>query len=186
MAEPKMSDTRPLSPEPVVISVQMGGKSRTFSYEQTFALGCNMLEKSEVESAAHLFEQLKRFTDRGPRAYIMHAFCEAAALHFDSCSKPLLAAFDGDKKDIVADLHNAFISYHVGIRMDALKTMVELVNKRHDLPTLCLLLGNMYKASGNLALARKCWALAVKRDWPAGGVALVARHHLESVGNDGR
>jgi hypothetical protein len=185
MTEAKMSDTQPLTPEPVIISMQIGGKSRSFTYEETFALGCRLLETQEIESAAQVFEQLKRFTDRGPRACIMQAFCEAAALHFENCSKPLVGAFAGEKQDqdIVGELHNAFISYHVGIRGDALKAMVELVNKHHELPTLCLLLGNMYKASGNLEVARKCWELAIKRDWPTGGVALVAAQHLKKHGS---
>jgi hypothetical protein len=136
-----------------------------------------------MESAARLFEQLERFSDRGPRAFIMQAYCEAAALHFDRCSKPLVAAFNDEKQKLVLELHNAFISYHIGIRSDAIHSMVELVNKHHDLPSLCLLLGNMYKASGNLQLARKCWELALKRDWPTGGVALAARRHLESAGS---
>jgi hypothetical protein len=180
MIDTSLSDTGPLGPEPVTIPIRWAGKDRNVSYEQAFVLACSMLEKHQVESAARLFERLEQYTDRGPRASIMHAFCEAAALHFDSCSKPLVSAFDSTKDSIAGDLHNAFVSYHVGIRQDALRAMAELVNKHRDLPTLCLLLGNMFHAGGEAAMARKCWSLAIQRDLPNGAVALAATRHLKS------
>ena len=159
-----LSDTGPLGPQPVTIPIRWGGKDRNVSYEQAFVLACTLLERHQVEAAARLFERLEPYTDRGPRASIMHAFCEAAALHFDSCSKPLVSAFNGNNNSIAGDLHNAFISYHVGIRQDALQSMAELVNKYRDLPTLCLLLGNMFRAGGETAMARKCWSRAPNRE----------------------
>jgi hypothetical protein len=100
-------------------------------------------------------------------------------MHFDSCSKPLTEAFAGSDPEIITSLHNAFISYHVGIRQEGLDAMIALVNKHPDLPTLCLLLGNMLDAAGRLAMANRCWALAVHRDRPGGAVAAVAMRHLQ-------
>jgi hypothetical protein len=180
MIDSSLSDTGPLGPEPVTIPIRWAGKHRNVSYEQAFVLACTLLERGEMESAARLFERLETYTDRGPRAAVMHAFCEAAALHFDSCSKPLISAFD-TKKSIAGDLHNAFVSYHVGIRQDALSAMAELVNQHRDLPTLCLLLGNMFQAGGEIAMARKCWSMAIKRDYPNGAVALAADRKLRST-----
>ena len=102
----------------------------------------------------------------------MQAFCEAAAMNFQECSKPLAQVFEGEKQEIAAALHTAFVSYHVGIRQDALNAMVELVNKHSDLPTLSLLLGNMLAAANQLPMAQKCWLLAVRRDqtrWSSSG-----------------
>jgi hypothetical protein len=166
------------SPTPVEIEVGIGDQTHRLSYEKAFALGCNLLEKGQIADAAALFERLEEFTDRGPRAFIMQAFCEAAALHFEDCSRPLVQAFDGENQEIAGVLHNAFVSYHVGIRQDALNAMIELVNRHRDLPSLCLLLGDMLEASNRLPLARKCWSLAVHRDRPGGAVAAVAMQHL--------
>ena len=173
-------DTKPewWFPAPTEIRVVIDGESRALFYEQAFVLGCSLLRKGHVADAAKLFERLEEFTDRGPRAFIMQAFCEAAAMHFDKSSQPLMEAFDGESQEIASALHNAFVSYHVGIRQDALKAMAELVNTYRDYPTLCLLLGDMLKEAGKQPLARKCWSLAVHRDRPGGAVAVVAMKRL--------
>lgn len=173
------SDTRPLAPAPANLEITMGGKVRTVSYEQAFVLAFALMDQKQYEQAARLFERLEMFTDRGPRAFIMQAFCEAAASRFDGCSKPLTATFQGDSQSLAADLHSAFISYHVGIRQDAITTLAEIVNRNRELPTLCLLLGDMFQAFGKTEMARNCWSLAIKRDWPNGSVAIVAARRMQ-------
>ncbi len=181
MDEPKLSDTRPLAPPPSSIALRLGGKNQKVSYEQAFVLAFSLLQERQPETASQVFERLEKIPDHGPRAFIMHAFCEAAALHFESCSKPLVVAFDGSRSSIAGDLHNAFVSYHVGIRQDAGKSMADLVNQHRDLPTLCLLLGTMFHAGREATMARKCWSLAIKRDYPNGAVALVAAQQLHNA-----
>jgi hypothetical protein len=168
-------------PPPAEIEITFGGEVHRLRYEKAFALGCRLVKQGQVEDASKLFERLEHFADRGPRAFIMQAFCEAAALHFDNCSRPLAAAFEGDDQQIAVELQNAFVSYHVGIRDDALKAMAKLVNKYQELPTLCLLLGDMLEAAGKLPMAQKCWSLAVHRDWAGGGVAAAAMLRLHSL-----
>jgi hypothetical protein len=165
-------------PTPAEIEVKIGDETRRLRYEQAFALACTMIERGQAADAARLFERLEEFTDRGPRAFIMQAFCEAAALQFDASSRPLTAAFEGDDRVIAGALHNAFVSYHVGIRKDGVNAMIELVNKHPDLPTLSLLLGNMLESAGRLPMAQKCWSLAVHRDRQHGAVAAVAMQKL--------
>jgi hypothetical protein len=177
----ELSDTQPLGPAPATLDVHFGGKDRTVTYEQAFAFAFALIDQKQFETAAQLFERLQQFKDRGPSAFIMQAFCEAAASHFDRCSKPLAATFEGESRTLASDLHNAFISYHVGIREDAIKSLAELINRNRELPTLCLLLGDMFRAMGKADLARRCWSLAVKRDWPNGAVAMVAAQHLHKL-----
>lgn len=177
-------------PTPAEITVGIGDQSYRLTYEKAFAFGCSLLEQGRLADAAALFERLEEFADRGPRAFIMQAFCEAAALHFDDCSKPLNTAFEGANQETANSLHNAFVSYHVGIREDAIKSMIELVNEHRDLPTLCLLLGDMLAAASQIPMARNCWSMAVKRDRQNGAVAGVARSRLQraaekSSDNDG-
>lgn len=176
-----LQDTKPIGPAPATLEVRFAKKVQKISYEQAFVLACSLIEQNQLEAATALFARLEKFTDRGPRAFIMQAFCEASALHFANCSKPLVDAFNGDRQSIAADLHNAFVSYHVGIRLEAIAAMADLVNKHHDLPTLCLLLGDMFGKVGNAEQAKKCWSLAVRRDWPNGAVALVAAQRLQRL-----
>jgi hypothetical protein len=171
-------DTELEPPQPAEIAITMGGQTHRLGYEKAFALGFELLEKGKLADAAALFERLEEFADRGPRAFIMQAFCEAAALHFDQCSQPLARAFRGDRQAIAGALQSAFVSYHVGIRKDALNSLTELVNTHHELPTLCLLLGDMLETANDLPMARKCWSLAIHRDRPGGAVAAVAMRHL--------
>lgn len=175
---PESSESNSKSAGPVDIAVIVDGKARRLRYDKAFILGCKLLETGHARDAARLFERMEEFVDRGPRAFIMQAFCEAAAMHFEKASKPLETAFEGDDRKIAESLQAAFVSYHVGIRHDAIKTMTELVNTYHDLPTLCLLLGDMLNASGKLPLARKCWSLAIHRDRTGGAVAAAAMRQL--------
>jgi hypothetical protein len=163
------------------IEFRLGDRDYRLVYEQAFVFAYNLFEQGHLEAAAQLFERLESIEHRGPRAFIMQAFCEAAALHFDECSKPLVKVFDGDNKSLAADLHNAFISYHVGIREEALNSMVDLVNQHRELPTLCLLLGDMLRAAGELQMAKRCWRRAIQRDAPDGPVAAVAARHLHAA-----
>jgi hypothetical protein len=175
------SDTRPLAPEPATLEINIGRQSQAVTYEHAFVFACGLIDRKRFEQAACIFKRLQTFPDRGPRAFIMEAFCEAAASHFDCCSKPLAATFDGKKQPLAAELHNAFISYHVGIRHEAITTLAEVVNRNRELPSVCLLLGDMFRAMGKGKMARRCWSLAVQRDWPNGAVALVAARRLHSL-----
>lgn len=177
----ELVDTELEAPAPASIEIIVHSKKRRLTYESAFALGCSLIKKGQVADAARLFERLEEFTDRGPRAFIMQAFCEAARLNMAECSRPLKQAFHGEEQAIATALHNAFVSYHVGIRDEALKSMIGLVNEYRDLPTLCLLLGDMLQATGQLPMARKCWSLAVHRDRPGGAVAAVALRQLKAA-----
>jgi predicted Zn-dependent protease len=165
-------------PAPSTVKVVVDGVSHELRFDQAFALACDLLEKGAAREASKLFERLEEFPDRGPRAFIMQAFCEASTLNFEKCSKPLRQALAGQDQSVAEALHAAFVSYHVGIRQDALESMTKLVNEHTELPTLCLLLGNMLRKEGKLSLARRCWTLAVKRDRTGGAVAAAAGKRL--------
>jgi hypothetical protein len=163
------------TPAPAEIALTINGELHTLPYEKAFALGCSLLEKGLPEQASRVFEKLEPFSDRGPRAFIMRAFCEAAAKHFAQCSAALSQAFEGESQEVAETLHSVFVYYHLACRKEA---MHDLANKHHELPTLCLLLGDMLAAAGNSSLARKCWKLALRRDRPDGAVAAVSKQRL--------
>jgi hypothetical protein len=163
---------------PAEIELTINGEPHRLSYERAFALGCTLLNKGQTEHASKVFERLEAFTDRGPRAFIMRAFCEASAGHFDRCSAALCQAFPGDSLEVAETLHSVFVFYHVASRKEAIRDLIELVNRHRELPTLCLLLGDMLAAAENALLARKCWKQAVRRDRAEGAVAAVAKKRL--------
>jgi tetratricopeptide (TPR) repeat protein len=170
---------------PAEIELTINGQPHWLSYEHAFALGCTLLDKGQSEQASKVFERLETFTDRGPRAFIMQAFCEAAAGHYDRCSAALCQAFPEDVLEVAETLHSVFVFYHVASRKEAIRELIELVNKHHELPTLCLLLGDMLAAADNAPLARKCWKQAVRRDRAEGAVAAVAKKRLTQAGVTG-
>lgn len=172
------------STPPVDIEVVIDGRPQRLRYDKAFVLACALLEKGQLDEASKLFERLEDFVDRGPRAFIMQAFCEAASLHLEKCSESLAEAFEGEDRSIADALQSAFVSFHVGIRQDALKTMTDLVNAHHELPTLCLLLGNMLKKDHKIPLAKKCWKMAIQRDRTGGAVAAAATRQLKKYSAD--
>ncbi len=149
-----IADSDAESTLPVDIEIVVDGRPQRLRYDKAFVLACALLENGQTSEAGKLFERLEAFTDRGPRAFIMQAFCEAASMRVEKCGESLSAAFEGEDQKIADALQSAFVSYHVGIRQDALQVMTDLVNAHHNLPTLCLLLGNMLKADEKLPLAR--------------------------------
>lgn len=84
-------------------------------------------------------------------------------------------------RKFAAASHTAFVVYHVGIRQDALRAMFDLVNKHRDLPTLCLLLGNLLAATKQRSTAKKCWSLAIQRDRPRGAMAAVVNAAFTTI-----
>lgn len=173
--EPAMEPS-PISPVAAQIELTVKGQKHKLSYEKAFSLACGLLESDRVEDASKLFSRLEEFTDRGPRAFIMHAFCESAAKHFDASKDRLDAAFAGNAH-LAEAINDAFVLYHVASRQEGMQLIGELVDKHENLPSLCLLLGNLLQST-NRELAKRCWSLAVHRDRPGGAVAAVAMHHL--------
>jgi hypothetical protein len=169
------------APAPAEIELTIGEHKHKLRYEQAFALACRLVESGRLDDASKLFDRLEEFTDRGPRAFIMHAFCESAAKHFDVSKDRLDAAFDAEKAQLAAEINDAFVYYHVAGREEGIRMIAELVDKHDTLPTLCLLLGNMLRSRGDAALAKRCWSLAIHRDRPGGAVGAVAMHYLRHV-----
>jgi tetratricopeptide (TPR) repeat protein len=167
-------------PAPAEVEVVIDGERKRLTYEQAFRLGCVLLGAGKRLDAAKLFKCMEAFTDRGPRAFIMEAFCEAAAMQFDNCGESLAEAFEDDKA-IATRLQNAFISYHVGIREEGIQALVELINEYDDLPTICFLLGEMLSKADRPDMAKKCWKLAIERDRKGGAVAAVAARRIKSL-----
>lgn len=165
-------------PAPAQIELTIGDQKQKLSYRAAFALACGLLQNDRVDDASKVFGKLEEFTDRGPRAFIMHAFCESAAKRYDASKERLDAAFSGENAQIAAEINDAFVIYHISSRKEGMSMIAELVHKHENLPTLCVLLGNVLQSRGDLSLAKRCWSMAVHRDRPHGAVGGVAMHYL--------
>jgi thioredoxin-like negative regulator of GroEL len=158
--------------------MHIGGRKHVVTYEQAFSHGHMPLEKGHVEEAASVFSILVKTPDRGPRAQIMLARCQAAMASFAGSREVLGTVFHGDQQIIADELQGAFVYYKLGMRAEALKCIAGLVRRHRALPTICLILGDMFHADGDISRARQCWRLAIERDRPNGGVALAAKRQL--------
>lgn len=167
----------PALPEPT-FAFQLGDQKRHLTFPQAFAFGYSLCRAKKFEAAAAVFERLAKVTERGPRSHIMHALCKAGLADFKGAKLVLDHAFAGEERLLADAIQEVIVESRIGIKDMALRELITLVNNHHDLPTLCLWLGDLLETSGDLAKARRCWKLAVKRDRPDGAVALVARQQL--------
>lgn len=161
------------------IKLHLHGRTHRLTLNKAFAVGCWLLQRGQAERAAKVFERLAAMPGCGKPVFIMWACSEAAAKHFDRSIAALARVFGEGQQDVAEALHNAFVSYFVGLRQEALATLVELANHHRELPALCLLLGELLAASGKPDLARQCWQKALQRDQIGGTVAAVAKQRLE-------
>jgi len=162
-------------------SFTIGGKSLALDYPRAFALGDQLLQSGHVTTARAIFESLGKTPNRGPRAQIMLALCQARLNEFANCSTTLAAAFEDDKDSISENLHSALVFQKLGFRSDAIDTLGQLVTRFAGLPTVCLLLGDLFAVQGDRNKASDCWTMALKRDRLQGGVAIAARRRLKST-----
>jgi len=162
-------------------SFTIGGKSLALDYPRAFALGDQLLQSGHVKTARAIFESIGKTPHRGPRAQIMLALCQARLNEFAACFTTLAAAFEDDKQSISENLHSALVFQKLGFRSDAIDTLGKLVTQFAGLPTVCLLLGDLFAVQGDHGKASDCWTMALKRDRLQGGVALAARRRLKST-----
>jgi len=159
-------------------SFTIGGKPLVLDYPHAFAFGDQLLQSGHVKTARAIFESLVKTPHRGPRAQVMLALCQARLNEFAACSATLAAAFE-DTQTISENLHSALVFQKLGFRSDAIDTLGQLVTQFADLPTVCLLLGDLFAVQGDRDKASDCWNMALKRDRLQGGITLAARRRLK-------
>jgi tetratricopeptide (TPR) repeat protein len=158
-----------------------GDKQKELSYEQAFSLGYSLLKAGRYEQAQGIFTVLTHVRGHGPRAKIMLARCKAEFDGFKACAEILHAAFEGEDGPVAEEFQAAFVFHAMGLREDAIREIVKVVNEHPDLPTACLFLGDLFREAGKLDKAAQCWKLAIKRDRRGGGVAVAARKALKQL-----
>ena len=90
-------------------------------------------------------------------------------------------SFPEEKRPVADRLHDAFAYHGLGVKTDTLQELISLSNEYKDLPTVCLILGDIFAEVKNLRQAALCWKLAVQRDGKEGIVAQAAREVLRRL-----
>jgi hypothetical protein len=156
----------------------VGQKHRELTFEETFACGHSLLKSKKYAAAAEIFNTLLKARGGDRRVMIMLALCEAKLDHFEVCQQILRDAFEGKDEPLAEKLHSAFVYYKMGMSAEVVQELAAIVTDRADLPTVCLILGDLFGRKRQLDKARSCWKTAIKRDERGGAVALAARGEL--------
>ncbi|MEX0641111.1 MAG: hypothetical protein WD468_00340 [Pirellulales bacterium] len=160
--------------------LQVNGQTHELTYEDAFVHGYNLTREGNLVRAEKIFGALCGVSDRGPRARIMLARCHAQRLDFQKSRSTLEETFVANPR-LAAGLHEAFVFERFGMRKDAEQELVPIANDHRELPTICLLLGDLFAGDRKLDKAQQCWKLAVRRDRPDGAIGLLARRALGRV-----
>ncbi len=171
---------RELDPRPISFSVKRNGAKLQLSYQQLFEAGYRLLLAKKYHDSAEVFRLLSQVQDRGPRAHLLLAFCQAQSGDYKSCSQTLSQAFEGDPSNLDTKLHGAFVYWACGLLVDARHEWEVVIRECPQLPTLSLLLGDLLAQAGNRRLPPVLWKMAAQNDRRDGAVGLIARRELQA------
>lgn len=167
------------APKPVTYRVNVGGRQLTMSYQEMFRAGYRLLLAEDFSEAIRVFNLLSSAVDRGPRARILLAFCQAQVRDYTACSQTLNEAFESESTDLEARLHEAFVYWACGLHKDAREELERIIEEHPDLPTISLLLGDLLARAGNRKAPPRFWKMAAQNDRQDGAVGLIARRELK-------
>lgn len=167
------------TPQPITYRVNSGGRQLVMSYQELFRVGYRLLLARNYSEAIRVFNLLLTATDRGPRARILLAFCQAQLREYTACSQTLNQAFESDSGNLEARLHEAFVYWACGLQMDAREELERVTEDHPDLPTISLLLGDLLAQAGNRTAPPRLWRLAAQNDRQDGAVGMIARRELK-------
>jgi tetratricopeptide (TPR) repeat protein len=164
-----------------MIRLQSGDKKLLITAEQAYTMAHNLLRSRRYEAAAELLEAVASTGEANPRVNILLACCKAGMKDYMGCNELLHKVLDADNEKAAESLQAAFIFDRVGMKKDAIRELLQVADDHPELPTVCLLLGDLMAAIGNEKNAAKCWRLAAKRDQERGYVARAAKNSLSKL-----
>jgi thioredoxin-like negative regulator of GroEL len=162
-------------------TARMGRKKRRVAYEEAFSFGHSLMEAGHYEHALRMFSALARTPNRGFRARVMQARCQAELEEFEACNEILKNVFENEEKPVAEELQSAFVYHKLGMTREAMRELRNVVKEHKDLPTACLFLGDLFQEAGSLRKATYCWKLAAQRDRRGGAVAKAAQKQLRRL-----
>lgn len=172
------------TPKPASFTIRRGDRCEQWSFETLFDYGHRLLLKGKYEVGASVFAQLATSQDRGPGAHVLLAWCHAMRDDYSGSSATLHRALPREKYgDVASRLHDLFVLWRVGLFLDVKNELTQLASAHPELPSLCLLLGDLLKACGADKLSRCFYRRAIELDHPDGAISRSADSILKQSGH---
>jgi thioredoxin-like negative regulator of GroEL len=158
------------------LNIRVAGKTYRLDYRQAFRVGYTLLRTRRFRDAAQVFDGLSQLSNNDHTSItIMLAYCKAGLRDYVGSSSVLGTLFSEDQGDRADQLHTAFACLSVGMWADATEELTGLVEQCPHLPTLSLLLGDLFLVQKQPDKAIVSWEKAIERDRDGGAVTAVAR-----------
>jgi hypothetical protein len=178
MTDARNSSKRAIDLQESRIRLRIGERSYLLDPQRAFVFAHNMILKKEYDNAATVLKAVVASKAEHPRPAILLAYCKAALKDYAASHDLLELSFPEDKRPVADRLHDAFAYHGLGVRTETLQELTSLANEYKEMPTVCLILGDIYAEARKLRQAALCWKLAVQRDGKEGVVAQAAREAL--------
>jgi hypothetical protein len=163
------------------LNVRAGDKTHSLDFCQAFRFGYTLLRTRKLKEACQVFEAMTHAEASGRPATIMLAYCKAGLKDYAASSALLCQLFAEENDRGKADqLHTAFVYMSVGMWADAIEELAALAHECPELPSVCLLLGDLFALQHKRTKAILCWRMAAKRDHDGGAITAVARQLVSS------
>jgi tetratricopeptide (TPR) repeat protein len=163
------------------LNVHAAGKTYSLDVRQAFRFGYTLLRTRKLKEAAQIFEAMTHAETPSRPATIMLAYCRAGLKDYAASSALLCQLFAGENERDKADrLHTAFVYMSVGMWADAIEELAALARQCPELPSVCLLLGDLFALQHKRTKAILCWRMAAKRDHDGGAITAVVRQLVSS------
>jgi tetratricopeptide (TPR) repeat protein len=166
------------------LNVHAAGKNYNLDFRQAFRFGYTLLRTRKFKDAAQIFEAMAHAAAPGRLATIMLAYCRAGLKDYAASNALLCQLFAEESERVKADqLHAAFVYMSVGMWTDAIEELTALARQYPELPSVCLLLGDLFALQHKRTKAVLCWRMAAKRDHDGGAITAVVRQLVSSKVN---
>jgi hypothetical protein len=163
------------------IRLRVGDRSYLIEPKKAFVFANTLILKREYDKAAKVLHAVVQSKVEHPHPTILLAYCQAALKNYAASHDLLESSFSEEKKSIANRLHDAFTYHGLGVKSETLRELAHLVNEYKYLPTICLILGDIFIEVKNQQKAFLCWKLALQRDDKDGVVAQAAQEALSRL-----
>lgn len=149
-----------------MISVRIHGHCSQIGTSDAFALAHQMLCRGKFEAADLLLNWLTGILPNDRRVIVLKARCAARQGRYEKCSQllntiPIEGAWSDD---IVEQLHAAIIYRVAGLFADARNELRAICGAHPNLPSLWLMIGDLWLGVGRPDNAESAWRSAARFD----------------------
>ncbi len=156
-------------------------KRYRLTYEQAFALGHQLWRRNKPRESARVLQKLCQWQPDCQGARLLFARGLARLGRYDSCNELLQAAFADIEGSLAAQVQDALVMWTLGERKEAIRDLTTIARDHDDLPSICLILGDLWEQSGDHERACALWALAARRADRRGPIAYSARCQIATL-----